>query len=135
MATDKAQDVTLSTPTILPDGTQVLSGPVPGNQVAGMTQVTPKVVSNDNATFAAVPGGVFTICGDFGPLGMVHVGPTQVTVTSWQSYRIKGLLPPGLDVKQEVKVTDAKGVVTKIPYKVPPPLQSYNAPIMVMAAK
>lgn len=117
-------------PTILPDGTSILSGPVPGGQVAsGMTQVVSKSSDPAELSFSGYPGGMFTICGaDFGPVGMVHVGDRQVTVTSWQDYRIKGLLPLEADIKKEVTVTDGNRKVTKIPYAAPKPLVSQNAP-------
>jgi len=118
-------------PTVLPDGTTILSGPVPGGQVAsGMTQVVSKSSDPEPLSFSGFPGGMFTICGaDFGPVGMVKVGEQQVTVTSWQDYRIKGLLPPGINVKQEVTVTNGHMKVTKIPYKAPAPLVSQNQPV------
>lgn len=121
--------VALNVPTILPDGTAILSGPVPGGQIAsGMTQVVPRSTDPGVLSFSGYPGGMFTICGsDFGPVGMVFVGNQQVTVTSWQDYRIKGLLPVGLNTKQDVTVVNGLNIQTTIPYKVPPPLVSQNA--------
>jgi hypothetical protein len=117
MTEDNTKAVPLTQPTILPDGTQILSGPVPGGAVAVATQATPRSQISEALQFAGVEGGSFTIYGGgFGSTGMVHVGGTQVTVTSWQSYRIKGLLPPGLNPRQDAVVTDGEGRKTVVPY-------------------
>jgi hypothetical protein len=120
-------NVPLVQPATLPDGTPILSGPMPGGQVAMATQLAPRFNDPSEIKFAGVPGGIFTIYGyNFGPVGMVFVGPTQVTVTAWQPHRIKGLLPPGIDAKQEVRVLDGAMKETKIPYAPPPVPQSQN---------
>jgi hypothetical protein len=121
-------DVPLVQPMTLPDGTAILSGPMPGGQVAMATQLAPHFVDPSDLKFAGVPGGLFTVYGyDFGPVGMVFVGKQQVTVTAWQPHRIKGLLPLGIEAKQEVRVVDGLGKETKIPYAPPPIPQSQNA--------
>ncbi len=82
-------------------------------------------------SFQGVPGGPFTVYGaNFGAPGLVHVGATQVTCTSWQKHRIKGLLPVGLNPKQDAQITDGTGKVTKIPYIAPAVPVSQNQPVV-----
>lgn len=128
MATEQAMP--LVTPVTMPDGTAVISGPIPGGGVVSATQAVARSTDPIATEFHGVSGGPFTVYGsNFGPPGLVYVGPTQVTVTSWQPHRIKGLLPVGITLKQEVRLIDGHAKETKIAYKAPAPLVAAPVPV------
>lgn len=77
--------------------------------------VAPKAAKPDFDA-AGVPGGPFTLRGQFGPRGSVTFGgqglaPEQLT--AWMPEKVKGVLPKDVDMDAEIVVRDAEGKVQK----------------------
>lgn len=94
-------------PTRLPNGTYVQSGPIPkGGSVQS--------VQPGQIVFAGSTNGAFNIGGArFDQPGTVYIGGKQATVTAWNNNLIKGVVPVGAKVGDEIVVTDGTGKVQK----------------------
>jgi len=103
-------------PTTLPDGSVVVSGPVPEGYDVPRPLSGPTIVKPGEVMFNGTAGGAFAAYGtNFGKPGTVTVGGIQVTVTSWRDIAVKGLLPFVVDPLAEVVITDRDGHVQKRP--------------------
>jgi len=117
-------------PRTMPDGTPILSGPMPEGTEPRRHMSVATIVPNDGTIiFSGVAGGAFAIYGRFGAKpGTVVVGNVQASVTSWRETAIKGLLSSIADPMAEVTVKDGDGKTYKRPTVVEPALAAAAAP-------